>query len=627
MRRVNPHLTVWHLAKGIIEMAKSSIDINGYRKQTANPISRTGVFPYYGKQIDFDGSLSLEQDRIYWVLRSEEELFDQEAMNSFNGIPIIVGHTMLGEGFASPEKRTPDGCIYNVRRSLDTPDQLIADFTIYTKRMQDILKAGKIRELSLGYRCQYVPETGIYNGQAYEFKQVHLRGNHLALVEHGRCGSSVCVCDEALPITFDSLPEGIQNMDKPDEKKDAKAVHGKLAEVLKNGTEDECQAVLDFCDLSKEQKAEALAFIKGKKSEPNASAQDAKVKDDVPPPPPPPDVKKDEPKADAPEATPTSAESKAEVTPPAEPAPKAEPTQAASAEEPKSELTASAVEPKAEGEDCEVKGKQAKDEIVHVKDCHDPECKGECMKKSEKKDEPKAPAADTASTVTEPTAQVPKTALEGEPKKEEPKAEVKEEPKKADEPKAQAADAQPKKEDIPAEADEPKADAPKAEVHQKADEPNGEPKKEEVPQKDEPKAKDAKKDGEPKADATKKNGEPKNCACDEAEQYKKFAAEYSRAQKLADAVRPLMSETFDSATMCEVDVARFAAKHIEALAFAADQADAVVLGAVHAHLNTIASMKESAKPKTYQVAEDTNVQPAPKTTSAKELVEFLGGAN
>lgn len=177
-------------------MAKSSIDINGYRKQTANPISRTGVFPYYGKQVDFDGSLCLEPDRIYWVLRSEMELFDAEAMNSFNGIPIIVGHTMLGEGFASPEKRTPDGCIYNVRRSLDTPDQLIADFTIYTKRMQDILKEGKIRELSLGYRCQYVPETGVYNGQAYEFKQVHLRGNHLALVEHGRCGSSVCVCDE-----------------------------------------------------------------------------------------------------------------------------------------------------------------------------------------------------------------------------------------------------------------------------------------------------------------------------------------------------------------------------------------------------------------------------------------------
>lgn len=609
-------------------MAKSSIDINGYRKQTANPISRTGVFPYYGKQIDFDGSLELEKDRIYWVLRSDSELFDEEAMNSFNGIPIIVGHTMLGEGFASPEKRTPDGCIYNVRRSLDTPDQLIADFTIYTKRMQDILKAGKIRELSLGYRCQYVPETGIYNGQAYEFKQVHLRGNHLALVEHGRCGSSVCVCDEALLITFDSLPEGIQKMDKPDEKKDAKAVSGKLSEVLKNGTEEDCQAVLDFCDLSKEQKADALAYIKGKKAEPKASAQDAKVKDDVPPPPPPPDVKKDEPKADEPAATPTSEEPKADE-PKDEPAPAKEEPKDVLEDAPKAETTEPVAEPKAEGEDCKGKGKEVKDGIVHDKDCHDPACKGECMKKSEKKDEPKAPAADTASTVTEPTAQVPVAALQGEPKKdEEKKAEVKEEPKKEDEPKVETEDAQPKKEEIPAKADEPKVEDPKGDAP-KADEPKAdEPKKEEVPSKEgEPKAEDAKKEGEPKEDEAKKAIEPKNCACDEAEQYKRFAAEYSRAQKLADAVRPLMSETFDSATMREVDVARLAAKHIEALAFAADQADEVVLGAVHAHLNTIASMKETAKPKTYQVAEDTNVQPAPKTTSAKKLVEFLGGAN
>jgi len=622
-------------------MAKSSIDINGYRKQTANPISRTGVFPYYGKQIDFDGSLCLEPDRIYWVLRSEEELFNEEAMNSFNGIPIIVGHTMLGEGFASPEKRTPDGCIYNVRRSLDTPDQLIADFTIYTKRMQDILKAGKVRELSLGYRCQYVPDTGIYNGQAYEFKQVHLRGNHLALVEHGRCGSSVCVCDEALPITFDSLPEGIQNMDNQDEKKEAKKlVAGKLADVLKNGTEDDCQAILDFSDLSKEDKAKALAFIKGEKTEPKTPAQDAKAKDDVtPPPPPPPDVKKDEPKADAtgaaatPAATPTSAEPKAEVPPTA---PKADGTPAV---EPKKEeptgtpVAPTAEPPKAEGEDCKGKGKGTKDEIVHDKDCHDPECKGECIKKAEK--EPKTPAADETSTVTQPTAQVPKAALQAEPKKEEPKAEVKEEPKK-EEPKTPTADGgvEPKKEE-PAKAEPPKAEPPKEEPKAeppKTEEPKKEePVKAEPPKAEPPKAEDAK--AEPKATEEKKGEEvpkeeaKKGCACDSAEQYKAFAEEYSRAQKLADSVRPLMSETFDSATMREVDVARFAAKHIEALAFAADQADEVVLGAVHAHLNTIESMKGGAKPKTYQVAEDQTVTPAPKTTSARELVDFLGGAN
>lgn len=612
-------------------MAKSSIDINGYRKQKANPISRTGVFPYYGKQIDFDGSLCLERDKIYWVLRSEEELFDEEAMESFNGIPIIIGHTMLGEGFASLEKRTPDGCIYNVRRSLDTPDQLIADFTIYTKRMQDVLKAGKIRELSLGYRCQYVPDSGLYNGQAYEFKQVHLRGNHLALVEHGRCGSSVCVCDEALPITFDSLPEGIQNMDKPDEKKDAKVVSGKLAEVLKNGTEDDCQAILDFCDLSKEDKAKALAFIKGEE-EPKTPAQDAKAKDDVPPPPPPPDVKKDEPKADAtgtaatPAATPTPTEPKADGAA-TEPEAKTEPV----ATEPKKEEPTA---PKAEGEAATAgesaatdgKGESKKDDkIVHAKDCNDPKCKGECNKKGE--DAPKATAADDASTVTQPTAQVPVQALQAEPKKEEPKAEVKEEPKtptadNAEEPKKEEAKKQEPSKEEGAKAEDAKVEEPKGEEVKKEEAAKADTAKADTPKAEDAKAEEKKSEEEKKGEEAKAE-EPKGTACDAAEQYKAFAEEYSRAQKLAEAVRPMITETFDSATMREVDVARFAASKIEALAFAADQADEVVLGVVKAHLNTLASVKEAAKPKTYQVAEDQNVSPAQKTTSTRDLINFL----
>ena len=71
----------------------------------------------------------------------------------------------------SADKNPNDGCIYNVRPSLDEPGYLIADFCIYTDRMKEVLREGKVRELSLGYTCIYEQEDGEYEGIPYMFKQ------------------------------------------------------------------------------------------------------------------------------------------------------------------------------------------------------------------------------------------------------------------------------------------------------------------------------------------------------------------------------------------------------------------------------------------------------------------------
>ena len=242
-------------------MGKSSIDINGYRRQEANPISMVGVFPYTGKQIDYDGSLRLDPHKIYWVLRPPEELFHPEAIKSFNGLPIRIGHVMLGSGFKAVDEEPVDGCIYNVRQSMDMPEYLIGDFAIYTDKMKDVLQKGRVRELSLGYRCQYIPESGVYNGQPYEFKQANLRGNHLALVENGRCGSSVRVCDEAI-LTFDSLPEELIEMTNEEKMSKAK----KVAELIRNGDDAVCEDCLKFFAYAHDDRMEVLKALAEKKN-------------------------------------------------------------------------------------------------------------------------------------------------------------------------------------------------------------------------------------------------------------------------------------------------------------------------------------------------------------------------
>lgn len=173
-------------------MAKQ-IDDNGFWLIEGNPISKEGVFPYLGKTI----SPKLEPNRIYQVYRPYAELSSPETLKSFDGIPFIEDHEMLGDGFTSTDTRTPKGVLMNPRAE---NGGIFGDLKIFSDSMKSTITNGK-KELSLGYRCNYRLEPGVWNGQPYEVVQTDLRGNHIALVDKGRMGSSVRVYDWA----FDAL--------------------------------------------------------------------------------------------------------------------------------------------------------------------------------------------------------------------------------------------------------------------------------------------------------------------------------------------------------------------------------------------------------------------------------------
>ena len=175
-------------------MAKE-IDLNGFWKIENNPISKEGVFPYLGKQI----SPELEPEKIYMVYRPASELTSEETIESFNGVPFIDEHEMIGEGFTKYDDRPAGGVLFNVKADGGV---LRGDFKIYSEELQEEIENGK-KELSLGYLCDYKLEKGVWNGQRYDAIQENIRGNHVALVQHGRMGSDVRVYDRA--ITMDAL--------------------------------------------------------------------------------------------------------------------------------------------------------------------------------------------------------------------------------------------------------------------------------------------------------------------------------------------------------------------------------------------------------------------------------------
>ena len=184
-------------------MAKS-IDINGFWTIKDNPLTKEGVFPYLGKQIDPLGrKYDLVQDAIYWVYRPFSEIQNAETLASFENKPFIDEHEMLGEGCTSTDCKNIAGVINNIRAK---NGMMIGDFTIYSDQIKKEILSGK-KQLSLGYRSSFKKEHGVFDGHAYDFVQVGMVGNHVALVDRGRCGSDVRIFDKQLVIDSLEIPQ------------------------------------------------------------------------------------------------------------------------------------------------------------------------------------------------------------------------------------------------------------------------------------------------------------------------------------------------------------------------------------------------------------------------------------
>lgn len=172
------------------------IDANGYWYIKHNPISKEGVFPYLGHTISED----CEPNKIYKVYRPAKTL--QESVDSWDNPPkpFIDDHEMLGEGFTAIDERPVQGIIYN---PVCEDGVLYADIAVYSEDLKHNIENGK-KELSLGYFCKYKKERGVFKGEVYDYVQTDMVGNHIALVDAGRCGSDVKVFDRK--CTMDSMP-------------------------------------------------------------------------------------------------------------------------------------------------------------------------------------------------------------------------------------------------------------------------------------------------------------------------------------------------------------------------------------------------------------------------------------
>lgn len=175
------------------------------------PIARIGTLMYG------DGEVPVTADNTGLILiqRGEDDLFDPKTIASFEGKAVTDDHP---DDWVNPSnwKTLAVGTAQSVRRGegIDT-DFLMADLLITDQDAIDKVMGGKV-EISLGYDADYIeisPGKGV---------QRNIFGNHVALVDKGRCGSRCSIGDSFMPKSnkgwLDSLRKAKRTIDEALEK-------------------------------------------------------------------------------------------------------------------------------------------------------------------------------------------------------------------------------------------------------------------------------------------------------------------------------------------------------------------------------------------------------------------------
>lgn len=154
------------------------------------PLSRTGKMVYRASELGLDG------DGLITVVRSAKEVFDPQALASFEGKAFTDDHppVFLDSSNTAGYQR---GHIQNIRKGpvpIDGEWVMLGDIVVTEANLISRILNKVSREISAGYTTEYTK----IDDSTYE--QSEIRGNHAASVVSGRAGPSCRIRDHAIEL-------------------------------------------------------------------------------------------------------------------------------------------------------------------------------------------------------------------------------------------------------------------------------------------------------------------------------------------------------------------------------------------------------------------------------------------
>lgn len=214
-----------------VSISDMALSPEGYLRVRAR-MSRHGIQDYHGYEIGQE-----PPEKVFRIYRPADEVFSDEALASFRLKPVTDGHPFDGVTAETWTKEARGIIAEDVRRD---GDHMVATLLITDADIANRIQRNGSVELSCGYDCELDITPGFTaSAQTYDAVQRSIRGNHVAIVEQGRCGPSCSTQadgGDAMPTLKDCPGESRcscqrKNSEDQDMTKKTVTIDGKTLEV------------------------------------------------------------------------------------------------------------------------------------------------------------------------------------------------------------------------------------------------------------------------------------------------------------------------------------------------------------------------------------------------------------
>lgn len=191
-----------------VTLSNRTITADGYL-EAPGTLARTGVQQYKASELGLHKAPhKMSPNRIVRLYRPDEEVFAEDSINSFDGVPITIGHPVGNRVDASNWRSTSVGDVRGIEKAADGKHIQAKKLIIRDKAAVDHIMNGT-EALSNGYIFKLDMTAGkTAAGDVYDGIQRNIRGNHIAIVKAGRGGEHCKIGDR--DVTID--PKGRRKM-------------------------------------------------------------------------------------------------------------------------------------------------------------------------------------------------------------------------------------------------------------------------------------------------------------------------------------------------------------------------------------------------------------------------------
>lgn len=249
-------------------------DENGFLLVEKSPILRAGILEYFGSELLPEGEdkvdgVTVDPDKIYKVMIPKEEI--DKAKDSFKLLPILDNHTWMGEEGEDPKDHQVGSTGEDVYVE---DDMLMLPLKFTGKKIVEEVESHEKEELSASYYNRFEKSQN----KEYDFIARDLKGNHLALVDKGRCGSAVRVLNSTT-IGVDEMAEKAKVVNEAILKLDGKEIDLDRFFSEEKNDEDGVHADSITENEDKREIIREIMAVAGKSNEDFEGGEDEKVRE------------------------------------------------------------------------------------------------------------------------------------------------------------------------------------------------------------------------------------------------------------------------------------------------------------------------------------------------------------